>query len=73
MRFVIDRIIDDIVIIENIETLEKKEVDIELLPSSIHEGNVLDYINNMYVLEKHEEEKRRNLIEERFKRLRSNN
>lgn len=73
MKWAVDRIINDIVIIENIETLEKREVDITLLPSSIYEGSILVYQNNKYILDETEEEQRRRLIEEKFMRLRNNN
>lgn len=73
MKWAIDKIIDNIAIIENINTLEKKEISIELLPSSISEGTILKYKNNTYQLDKNEEEIRRISIEERFKRLRNNN
>jgi len=72
MKWVIDRIIDNIAILENMDTLEKREVDISLLPSSIHEGAILKYLDNNYVLDNSEEIDRRKLIEEKFKRLRSN-
>lgn len=72
MKWVIDRIEDDIVIIENLETKEKKEVDISLLPSSIHEGSVLFFLNNTYYVDILEERKRKIEILEKFKKLRSN-
>lgn len=71
MKWAIDRIINDIVIIENIETLEKKEVSIELLPTSIHEGTILIYENEKYKLNESLEEQRRRIIEEKFKKLRN--
>lgn len=73
MKWAIDRIIDNIVIIENIETGELKEVNIKILPFSIQEGTILIYKNNKYELNKTFEDKRRQMIEERFKRLRNKN
>lgn len=72
MRLAIDKIIDNIAVIENIETLEKMEVDCGLLPSSSHEGSILVYEDGIYKLDKTEEDRRRKLIEEQFRRLRSN-
>ena len=72
MKYAVDEIIDDIVVLENIETLEKLEVHISLLPHFIHEGSILVYKDNKYILDKTEELLRRKLIEEKFKRLRSN-
>lgn len=72
MKFAVDRIEDDIVVLENIETNELREIDRMLLPSSIHEGAILVFANNTYILDNDEEEKRRKMIEERFMRLRNN-
>jgi hypothetical protein len=72
MKWAVDKIIDNIVLLENIETLEKKEVDISQLPSFLHEGAILVYSDNEYYLNETEEEKRRRLIEEKFRRLRDN-
>ena len=72
MKWVIDRIEDDIVILESISTKEKKEVSINLLPSSIHEGSVLVFYNEQYINDEDYEIKRRTEILERFKRLRNN-
>ena len=73
MKWAVDRIEDNIAILENINTLEKKEVAISLLPSSIHEGSILIYQNNTYTADIFEEEMRRKLIEEKFRKLRNNN
>ena len=71
MKWVIDRIEDDIVILESISTKEKKEVSIDLLPSSIHEGSVLIFEDNTYQVDIPEEIKRRTEILKRFQKLRS--
>lgn len=72
MKWAVDKIINNIATIENINTLEKKEIDIAILPFSIHEGSILINKDGIYELELNEEERRRKLIEERFKRLRNN-
>lgn len=73
MKYAVDRIIDNIAIIENINTLEKKEIDITILPFSIYEGAILTYQDNIYKLDEPEEEKRRRIILEKFNKLRNNN
>ena len=68
----IDRIEDNIAILENRTTQELKEVDITLLPNNIKEGSIVSYENNTYTLELSKEEKIRQEILERFQRLRKN-
>lgn len=41
MKYAVDEIIDDIAILENIETGKKEEVKLNYLPSGIKEGNIL--------------------------------
>ena len=72
MKWAVDEIIDNIVVRENIESGEKKEVDITLLPSYIYEGDILVYENDEYILDESEEKRCRRIIIEKFKRLRSN-
>ena len=73
MKWAVDKIINGIATLEDIETLEKKEISTSLLPSSIHEGAILNYEDNKYTLDKIVEDERKLNIEERFKRLRNNN
>lgn len=68
--FAIDRIEDNIVILENIKTKEKREIHRCELPSNIHEGAIVKFYNNNYILDSDEEEKRRCEILKRFQNLR---
>lgn len=70
MKYAIDRIIDDIVVLENIETKTPKEVNISLLPENIKEGNIIVFENKEYKLDLTEEELRRKIIQEKFNKLR---
>lgn len=72
MKYTVDRIEDNIVVLENRLTQEIININKEYLPSSIHEGSILIYENNEYKELKEEELSQRKKIEERFKRLRSN-
>ena len=63
MKYAIDQIIDNIAILENIETKEKLEVDTKLLPKNVKEKN------GKYFKDKKEEEARLKRIEEKLKRL----
>jgi len=72
MKYTVDRIENEIVILENRDTLEIIEIKKELLPPSIHEGSILIYEDNKYIEKIDEELIQRKKIEERFKRLRAN-
>lgn len=67
----VDKIENGMAILENVETLEKKEVYLTILPASIHEGSILLYQDKQYVLDKEQEEIRRKMIEEKFRNLRN--
>lgn len=69
MKYVIDRIEDNIVVCQNLETKEMVEIEKKLLPQNIRDGNVLLFENNEYKLDLDEEEIRRQRIRERFNRL----
>ena len=69
MKFAVDRIEENIAILEELESKIKKEVDITQLPNEIKEGSILKYIDNLYQLDAIEEENRRQSIKEKFNRL----
>lgn len=72
MKYALDRIENNIAILENITTGEKRKISIFNLPQDIHEGTILKEENNTYIIDPKEEERRRILIEEKFKKLRGN-
>ncbi len=72
MKYALDRIENNIAILENITTGEKRKISIFNLPQDIHEGTILKEENNTYTIDTQEEERRRILIEEKFKKLRGN-
>ena len=70
MKYAVDSIVDDIALLENIKTKEKKWVNINLLPSIIHEGSILDENYNILINEEIDRERK---IKERFERLKKKN
>lgn len=70
MKYVVDRIEDEIVILESLETQLKKEVLLSELPEEIKEGNILIYENELYTIDLEEEQKRRQTIKNKFDMLR---
>lgn len=72
MKYIIDRIEDNIAILENQETKEMIDIDINELPANIKEGNVLIYDNKKYYINANIEEERKKNILEKFQKLRKN-
>ena len=68
-KYAVDRIVDEIAVIENIETREIKEVNLELLPEEIQEGNILIYQDNEYFIDRQYEATRRKTLEEKLEEL----
>ena len=52
MKYAVDSIVDDIAVIEEIETGDKKEVSLEILPEEIQEGNILAYRDGEYYIDR---------------------
>ena len=72
MKYIIDRIEDNIAILENQETKEMIDIDINELPANIKEGNVLIYENKKYYIDVNLEQERKKNILEKFQKLRKN-
>ena len=73
MKYSIDKILDNIATLENVETKQITEVNTKDLPEEIHEGSILVLENGKYKLDLDEEEIRRKRIEEKFNKLRNKN
>ncbi len=69
MKYAVDKIENNIALLEDINTKEKKEINISLLPTSIKEGSILLFKDNQYYKEESEEELRRKRIMEKFNKL----
>lgn len=69
MKYSVDRIENDIVILENIETKELEEVLLKNLPEDIKESSIVKKIDNMYYLDNDEKESRIKSIRERMENL----
>lgn len=71
MKFVVDRIIDDVVVLEELSTKEKREVSLDIIPRGISDGSILKYENESYILEVDYEIERRNLLRQKLDRLKN--
>lgn len=69
MRFVIDTIIDNIAVLEDVSTKKKIEINLELLPTNVRDGNILIYDNGCYILDSLYEISRREKLREKLDRL----
>ena len=72
MKYAIDRIEENIAILEDINTKEKIEINITELPKGIKEGSILVFKDNKYIIDEKEEENRRKIILEKFNKLKRN-
>ena len=72
MIYIIDRIENNIAVLENKDTKEIINIPLNKLPSNLKEGNVLKYENNTYTKDTEEENNRKKAILEKFNKLRNN-
>ena len=69
MKYSIDKIENNIALLENIGNNELTEISIDLLPKEIKEGTILIKQDDKYIIDDKEKEKRKNDIINRFQRL----
>ena len=70
MKYSVDKIEENIVTLESLDTKEKKEVLLEVLPSNIKEGTIITYENEIYKIDEILEHQRRTSIKNKFDMLR---
>ncbi len=68
MKYSIDRIENNIAIIQNIVTGEKQEIDISLLPEDIKEGTIIKK-EEVYTIDEETTNKQKADIQNRFNNL----
>ncbi len=73
MKYAVDRIEEDIVVLENIKTNELLEVNVKDLPKDIHEGSILVKEDDKFIIDLDTEKERRESLRERLERLKGNN
>lgn len=71
MKYAVDEIIDDIAILENIETGERIDVSLKLLPGGVSDGTILSLVDGKYNFDLDEETIRRKRILEKMERLKN--
>lgn len=70
MKYAVDRIEEEIAILESIEDGIKKEVLLSELPKDTKEGTMIVFEDNVYIKDVHLELKRRTSIRNKFDKLR---
>lgn len=70
MKYAIDRIENNIAILENLETKEIIEVDTSLLPEGSKESSIITIIDNEYKIDIEDEQVRKESLLNRFNKLR---
>lgn len=69
MYYIIDRIEENVVVCENMETQKIENIEKKKLPSNIKQGLVIKFENGVYSIDEEETEKRKKTIHEKVKNL----
>lgn len=69
MKYAVDRIEEDIAVLQNIDDGSIILESISNLPTSLHEGMILSFENDCYLIDNELEYKRRKRIESKFNDL----
>lgn len=69
MKYAVDKIEEEIYVLENIKTGEIIEAKKDEVPDETHEGSILKIVDDEYVLDEEEEKKRRTSLRERMNKL----
>lgn len=72
MKYAVDRIEENIVVLEKLDDKTMIELKKEELPKEIKDGTILVFKDNKYELDLEEEKNKRQSILERFNRLKKN-
>ena len=71
MKYAIDKIEDDIIVLENLDTKELKEVSSSQILVEPHEGAIVLEQEENYIISETEETKRRQMLKEKLERLKN--
>lgn len=69
LMYTVDRIEKEYIVLENRETLEIINVEKKLLPNSIKEQDIVNFINNKYIIDKELTNSTKKNIKDRFNKL----
>lgn len=69
MKYSVDRIEENVCVLENLESEEIIEIELKKLPKGVHEGSIVIINDGLFNLDLEEEQKRRTDLRERLERL----
>ena len=69
MKYVVDRIEEDKVVLENLSNKEQKIISLTDLNFNVREGNIISLEDNEYVLDLNTEKIRKEKLRNRFNKL----
>ncbi len=69
LMYTVDRIEKEYIVLENRETLEMINVEKEMLPNNIKEQDIVNFINNKYIIDKELTNSTKKNIKDRFNKL----
>ena len=69
MKYSVDKIENNIVILESLYDKTKKEVSLDILPKQTKEGSIIIFENNEYTIDNSLEKERRTSIQNKFNSL----
>lgn len=69
MKYSVDKIENEIALLENIDDKSKLEVNVTVLPSNVKENDILFYDGKKYMFDENETELRIKRIREKMKKL----
>ena len=67
--YTVDRIEKEYIVLENRETLEMINVEKKMLPNNIKEQDIVNFINNKYIIDKELTNSTKKNIKDRFNKL----
>ncbi len=69
LMYTVDRIEKEYIVLENRETLEMINVEKKMLPNNIKEQDIVNFINNKYIIDKELTNSTKKNIKDRFNKL----
>lgn len=69
IMYTVDRIEKECIVLENRETLEMINVEKKMLPNNIKEQDIVNFINNKYIIDKELTNSTKKNIKDRFNKL----